>query len=131
MRLDQIQPSQLYISREKLNQVLSGFDNRRSRSIEPVPVKKLGNEVIFLDGHTRALATFLHGASDVSVYWEDEELDWEMYRICVKWCKEDGIRAIADLESRIVSQKDYETLWIKRCRSLEQELETKRSKKIV
>jgi len=130
MKLDRIQPSQLYISREKLNQVLKGLANPRSLSIKPIPLATLGNEVIFLDGHTRALAVFLRGASDITVCWEDEEIDWEMYRICVEWCKEEGIRSIADLERRIVSQEDYATLWIQRCRSLEQELDKKRGKKI-
>ena len=130
MKLDRIQPSQLYISREKLNQVLKGLANPRSLSIKPIPLATLGNEVIFLDGHTRALAVFLRGASDITVCWEDEEIDWEMYKICVEWCKEEGIRSIADLERRIVSQEDYETLWIQRCRSLEQELDKKRGKKI-
>jgi hypothetical protein len=130
MKLDRIQPSQLYISREKLNQVLKGLANPRSLSIKPIPLATLGNEVIFLDGHTRALAVFLRGASDITVCWEDEEIDWEMYKICVEWCKEEGIRSIADLERRIVSQENYETLWIQRCRSLEQELDKKRGKKI-
>ena len=130
MKLDRIQPSQLYISREKLNQVLKGLANPRSLSIKPIPLATLGIEVIFLDGHTRALAVFLRGASDITVCWEDEEIDWEMYRICVEWCKEEGIRSIADLERRIVSQEDYATLWIQRCRSLEQELDKKRGKKI-
>lgn len=109
---------------------MKGLANPRSLSIKPIPLATLGNEVIFLDGHTRALAVFLRGASDITVCWEDEEIDWEMYKICVEWCKEEGIRSIADLERRIVSQEDYETLWIQRCRSLEQELDKKRGKKI-
>jgi len=88
MRLDGIQPSQLYISSEKLSEIMKTFDSARSESIEPIPIKKLGNDIVFVDGHTRAFAAFLHGFSKIPVYWETEELDWDAYEICVKWCKE-------------------------------------------
>lgn len=129
LKWDQIQPSQLYVSREKLSQVLRDFDRQRPESLEPIPVRKLGKQVIFVDGHTRALAAFLRRFSEVSVYWEGEELDWELYKICVGWCKKDGIHTIADLKDRIVEQKDYETLWIKRCENAQQELEAKRKQR--
>jgi hypothetical protein len=95
-------------------------------SIEPIPVKKLGEDVVFVDGHTRAFAAYLCGVLEVPVYWEDEELDWEAHGICVAWCKESGIRRISDLKNRVVSQKDYETLWYKRCEDMQRELEKKR-----
>lgn len=126
MRLEDIQPSQLYICFEKLCEVMKRFDPSDPWSIEPIPVKKLGDEVIFVDGHTRAFAAFLCGVSEVPVYWEDEELDWEAYEICVKWCRENGIRGISDLRNRVVPQKDYEILWYRRCEEMQQDLEKKR-----
>jgi 16S rRNA (guanine(1405)-N(7))-methyltransferase len=57
------------------------------------------------------------------VYWENEELDWDAYEICVEWCKKEGIRTIADLKNRVVPQKDYETLWHRRCEEMQQSLE--------
>ncbi len=115
MKLDEIQPSQLFISSEKLSRVMRDLDPRRPGSLEPIPVKKLGNQVIFVDGHTRALAAYLCGFSEVPVFWEEDELDWEAYEICVGWCKEEGIRQIADLKDRVVPPEDYEVLWLKRC----------------
>lgn len=50
------------------------FDPDKHESLEPIPVKKLGEDIIFVDGHTRAFAAFLHNLSEVPVYWEDEEL---------------------------------------------------------
>lgn len=125
MRLDKIQPSQLYISSEKLSLVMKTFDATKSELLEPVPVKKLDGKVIFVDGHTRALAAFLHGFSEIMVYWEEEKLDWDEYKICVKWCKNEDIRSIADLKNRIVSQKEYDVLWLKRCEKMQQELAKK------
>lgn len=90
MKLNEIHPSQLYISSEKLSEVMKMFDPNKPKSIEPIPIKKLGNKIIFVDGHTRAFAAFLHNFSEVLVYWEDEELDWEAYEICVGWCEKEG-----------------------------------------
>ncbi|MEM2930202.1 MAG: ParB/Srx family N-terminal domain-containing protein [Thermoproteota archaeon] len=126
MRLEDMQPSQLYISFEKLCEVMKRFNPRDPGSIEPIPVKKLGDDIIFVDGHTRAFAAFLCGVSEISVYWEDEELDWEAYRICVEWCRESGIRRISDLKNRVIPQKDYEILWYKRCEDMQRDLEKKR-----
>lgn len=129
MRIDEIQPSQLFISTEKLSQVMKTFDNAKLELIEPIPVKKLGNQVIYVDGHTRAFAAFLHGLSEVPVYWEEDELDWEAYEICVEWCKKEKIHTIADLKDRVVSQQEYEIVWYKRCEKMQQDLETKRKRR--
>ena len=117
-RLDQIQPSQLFISSEKLSQVMGDSNGLTVESIEPIPIKKLKKEVIFTDGHTRALAAYLCGIPEISVFWDEDELNWEAYQICVKWCKEEGIYTIADLKDRVVSSEKYETLWIKRCTAM-------------
>lgn len=103
------------------------FNNiKDSKSIEPIPVKKLGDDIIFVDGHTRAFAAFLHGFSEVPVYWEYEELDWDVYKICVEWCKSEGIRTIADLKNRVIPQGEYEVLWYERCEKMQRNLERKR-----
>lgn len=126
MKLDEIQPSQLYISSEKLSEVMKMFDPANHESVEPIPIKKLGNRIIFVDGHTRSFAAFLHKLSEVPVYWEGEELDWDAYELCVEWCKKEGIHTIADLKDRVVPQRDYEILWYRRCGKMQQDLEAKR-----
>ena len=127
MKLDKIQPSQLYISSEKLSNVMKNFN---ANSIEPIPVKKLGDDIIFVDGHTRAFATYLHGLKEIPVYWEYEELDWEAYKICVEWCKKEGIYTIADLENRVIPHREYEILWYRRCEEMQRSLEAKRKQNL-
>ena len=103
------------------------LDRLKPDLIKPIPVKKLLSEKIVLtDDHTVALAAFLHGVSEVRVYWEEDELDWNAYEICVQWCKKEGVRTIADLKNRVVSPKEYDTLWVNRCKKMQQELEAKR-----
>ncbi len=126
MKLDWIQPSQLYISIEKLAEITKAFNLSSHRLLEPIPIKKLSDDIIFVDGHTRAFAACLHGLPEVPVYWEYEELDWEAYEICVKWCKDEGIRTIADLKNRAVSKDDYEALWLNRCARMQAELKARR-----
>jgi len=126
MKLDSIQPSQLYISSEKLNSIMKILRKSKQKLVEPIPVKKLGNQVVFVDGHTRAFAAFLLGFSEIPVYWEDEELDWDEYEVCVRWCKEEGIQTITDLKNRVVSPKDYQVLWLDRCERIQKDLEEKR-----
>ncbi len=125
MKLDEIQPSQLYISSDKLSNVMKDFPSKPA-SIEPIPIKKLRDQIVFVDGHTRAFAAFQCGFSKVPVYWEYEELDWEAYEICVGWCKEEGIHTIADLRNRIVPHQQYENLWYERCAKMQKKLEDKR-----
>jgi len=126
-RLDQIQPSQLFISSEKLSQVMGDSNGLTVESVEPILIKKLGKEVIFTDGHTRALAAYLCGIPEVSVFWDEDELNWEAYQICVKWCKEEGAYTIADLKDRVVSLEKYETLWIKRCAAMHHDPRVRRN----
>jgi hypothetical protein len=105
MKLDSIQPTQLYISSAKLDTIMRRFEQSKPVLVEPIPVKILGNQVIFVNGHTRALAAFLLGLLEIPVCWEDEQLDWNEYEVCLKWCREEGIYNISDLRSRIVSQR--------------------------
>jgi hypothetical protein len=105
---------------------MKGVEQSKPVIIEPIPIKKLGNRAVFVDGHTRAFAAFLLGLSDIPVYWEDEELDWDAYEICVEWCKEEGIYTISDLANRVVSPSDYQVLWLDKCERMQKDLEEKR-----
>jgi hypothetical protein len=126
MKLEEIQPCQLFINSEKLASVLKDYDRLKPDSLAPVPVKNLNGQIIITDGHTRALAAFLRGFSEIRVFWEEEDLDWEAYEICLEWCKSEGICTIADLKDRVVSSREFEVLWVERCRKMEDHLELKR-----
>ena len=129
MQVDSIQPTQLYISSAKLDRVMTILKQFKEVDIEPIPVKKLEGQIIFVDGHTRALAALLLGLSEIPVYYwkdEDEKLDWDEYKVCIGWCKEEGIHTISDLKNMIVPHKDYQALWLDRCKKMQQDLEAKR-----
>ena len=128
MKLSEIQPSQLYVSSEKLSQVITSSDNLTPESMGPIPVKELAGRVVATDGHTRLLAAFLAGLGQVKVCWDGDGLDWEAYEICASWCQQEGVRTAADLADRIVPPAQYETLWLDRCRKMHRELEARRKR---
>ncbi|TFH06177.1 MAG: hypothetical protein E4H14_11335 [Candidatus Thorarchaeota archaeon] len=128
LRIDQIQLSQIYISSTKLADVMNAFDSGKESELEPIPIKELDGNLVSTDGHTRLLAWYLHGYKEVECVWEDEEMDWDAYRICVQWCKEEGIETIADLKGRILDPNEYQVLWLDRCRVMQDELQPSRNK---
>ena len=117
MNVLEIQPSQLFLSAEKVNKVRAKFKNNPSNSKIPIPIKNLGNKVIFTNGHTRAFVLWQKGYNQIEVEWENEELDWKIYQTCVKWCEDYEIHTIADLKNRIISHKRYQVEWIQRCQN--------------
>ncbi|WBW96401.1 hypothetical protein [Oceanirhabdus sp. W0125-5] len=123
MELKDIQPSQLYISSQKLDKVLEWFNPSDYDSYDAIPIKKLNGKIIFIDGHTRAYAAYLKGIESIKVYyWEEEELSWDAYQICIDWCDSEGIKSIHDLKGRVINPEEYETLWNDRCRKMQKEL---------
>ena len=128
MNLKGIIPSQLYISEEKLKAVNSWFIPADIDCYEPLPIKNLNGIILFTDGHTRALASYLSGVEEIKVYWDDDELDWDAYIECVSWCKEDHINWIGDLAERIITHETYQKLWLDRCQQMQERLQAKRIK---
>ncbi len=125
--LAQLQPSQLYISEMKLARVWAQWQPPTLEALEPVPVKRLNGRAIYTDGHTRAFAAHRLGFTEVPAVWDEDELDWEAYQICVDWCLDVGIRTIADLAGRVVPPEQYEALWHARCQVMQDALALRRT----
>ncbi|MCH4889703.1 hypothetical protein EZV73_19125 [Acidaminobacter sp. JC074] len=123
MKIEDIYPSQLYISKKKLAAVQTWI---KPDVYDPIPIKKLNGRHIYVDGHTRAYALHVLGVTEINVEWEPEEWDWDAYQICVDWCLDDKIHSIADLTGRLVDHESYEVLWYDRCRKMQNALEKER-----
>lgn len=127
MNLKDIQPSQLYISKSKLEKVNEWFNPKDLTSFNPIPVKKLKGKIIFTDGHTRACAALMAGLEQIVVCWDEDELDWEAYERCVEQCETEAISSIVDLKGRIVDDEQYKALWYDWCDKLHETLEQERA----
>ena len=121
-----LQPTQLFINREKLAVLQARVDFSCDQNIPPVPVKLLDGRWVLTDGHTRALAAHLAGLRQMPVVLDNDPLDWDAYRICVDWCLAVGITTIADLVDRMLTAEDYEEKWLSRCRRMQQDLADRR-----
>jgi len=126
MPLTALQPSQLYINQEKLSVLQSTIDFSDPANIPPIPVRDLDDRWVMTDGHTRAFAAYLAGISRLPVYPDEDELDWEAYQICVRWCQEAGIVSVTDLQMRVISPERYNKLWLDRCMQMQNRLAEKR-----
>lgn len=135
--LDDLQPSQLLVSAEKLRDVLAWWD---ADDPDPEPIPYLdpvadldldpgvgggegvprGTAVVPSDGHTRLLAAALTGAETVPVVRDPDrdDLSLGVYRECVGWCVEADVRTPADLVGRVVTHERFLDDWVGRCHAL-------------
>lgn len=138
-----LQPSQLLVSSEKLRGVLDWWDaddpdpeplpylhpvedlgldsgaGGTGRAVESGPTIESGR-VVLADGHTRALAAVLSGADTVPVVRDPdrEALSMDIYRECLGWCAEAGVRRPSDLVGRVVSDATFRAEWVERCQAV-------------
>ena len=122
MELKDLQPSQFYISEKKLQDIESWLDPADLSAFEPIPVKLLDGRPVMTDGHTRAVAAIRAGLDSVPLIRDEDELDWDMYRACVKACREQGILSPADLLAQIISEEDYKEKWDRWCDVMQAEI---------
>lgn len=126
LHLDAIQPSQLYISAEKLAAIEARWDAGDPDALPPIPIKRLDGRLVATDGHTRSIALVRAGYEEAWAVWDEDDLDWEAYRICVDWCLDAELTAMPDLTGRVVDPDAYERLWLDRCRRMHEQLKHRR-----
>lgn len=115
LKLKDIQPSQFYISEKKLHDIEIWLDPTDLSVFDPIPIKLLDGSPVMTDGHTRAVAALRAGLDSVPLAWDNDDLDWEMYRKCVEECRTRHILSPNDLLPQIISESDYKEKWDKWC----------------
>ena len=121
INIDELGLSQIYISKEKYASVTEWFHPENMEAFQPVSVYDFGNGVYTLtDGHTRALVAYQNGVSAVPAIYENDDIVTEhigqkLYKADIEWCARFGLSHIKHLENRILSNPQYEQLWIERC----------------
>ena len=118
--LKDLQPSQFYISKNKIKEIEKWFKEDLS-NFDPIPVKLLDGRLVMTDGHTRAIVAIMHGIDKVKVVEDNDDLSWDMYRKCVEECLNQGINSPYDLVNRIVDEDAYHKLWDKWCDNMQEE----------
>ena len=114
--LADVHPSQLYLSSEKLADVLAWFDFD-DPEYGPLPAFEQEGEWYLSDGHTRGFAAYLAGEEALSVERDPavrEKYDFDVYLACLSWCDEQGVESVADFRGRIVEPETFKEVWIDR-----------------
>lgn len=124
--LKELQPSQFYVSEEKLRKAEQWFNPEDLSNFEPISVKELDGKLVMLDGHTRAVAALNAGLEKVPLIWETEEWDWEMYRRCVHECEQRDVLSPLDLVPRVISAAEYWEKWDAWCDRMQAEVDAAR-----
>lgn len=120
LTIKDLQPSQFYISQKKIDDINKWFNPNDLSNFEPIPIKILDGEIVITDGHTRIVAALQNGLYKVPLVYDEDELNWDMYRECVKECKKLNITSPLSLLSRIISEDEYEIKWNKWCDEMQQ-----------
>lgn len=115
VRIDQLQPSQTYISQARLNNI--------SRHVQflsrPVPVRLIDGRLCVVEGHERCFALFSLGEKNVSVYIDDRESPSdEAFKKMVKFTEDNGVASIQDFDQRILQPADFRVLWLEKKKEL-------------
>jgi hypothetical protein len=114
--VEDLRPTQLYLSAAKLASVLDEFEEHDPYG--PLPAFEHEGEWYLSDGHTRAFAAYLGGAETIPIE-RDREVrevyDFDLYLTCIDWCREEDVRAVPDLGGRILAHETFEEEWIERC----------------
>lgn len=81
-----VQPSQLFLSNDKIIRLQQTFSPSEITLHTPLPIKQLDDKIIFTDGHTRAYLYWQANIKEISVYWDDDPLHYDLYKLCIDWC---------------------------------------------
>jgi hypothetical protein len=120
--ISDIQPSQLYISESKKEKI-SKWLTSAFVDYDPIPVIKLNNKLVSIDGHTRMYLLASMGVDQVKVIDSSDDKEDHMYSVFVEWCEREKIESVHDLMNRELPHELYQVAWIERCENMLKELE--------
>ena len=132
MPISELGISQIYLSAQELEQEAEGFTMQRLCA-DPIRVFDFGNGRLTITtppGHRRAFLALQAGMSAVPVIYDpDDYLRQEdllpLLADDVLWSEKIGLHSVADLKDRVLSNEDFERLYIRRCeRSNDMYMET-------
>ncbi|MDD6683408.1 MAG: hypothetical protein PUE61_09705 [Clostridiales bacterium] len=113
--------SQIYLNEKKIKAIEKWFNPSDMVRFEPLTVHDYGNgKYTLTDGHSRAYVAYVNGLTAIPIVYDNDEIvageiGQELYRTDIEWCNRFSIYNISHLKQRIISNEDYQRLWIERC----------------
>ncbi|GAA0126620.1 hypothetical protein UT300019_25230 [Clostridium sp. CTA-19] len=109
-----IKVEQLTVDRDKLKNVERWINAPENIIITCV---LMNDKIVPIDGYSRLIAAYKKGFPYVYGYLENEkDVNMDFLKTCIKWCENEGIFTIDDLNNRIVSKEEHKKIWVYRCR---------------
>ena len=113
--------SQIYLNADKISAIEKWFVPDDLSVFEPLPVHDFGNgKYTLTDGHSRAYVAYKNGISHIPIVYDMDnivigETGQMLYLADIEWCNRFHLENISHLCSRILSNEQYQKLWIERC----------------
>ena len=107
-------PIDLYVNARELAYWV-GQDKESKELLAPVQVIRLGKHLYVAHDHPRVLGLWKHGVQKIAVV--EGAVDSDVVE-CIErrqWCKDSHVNHVADLESRVLEDPEYEATWLSRC----------------
>ncbi|MCK4551976.1 MAG: hypothetical protein KAU02_03590 [Tenericutes bacterium] len=117
MRIEDIIPQQHYLSVDKYNAVKENMT--KINVYGDIFVIEYKNKIFSVDGHHRLFYLYKMGVEEINVVCELSDNDNRLYQILADEALELGLRNIADLEHKFISDyTKYKEVWIDKCQKL-------------
>ena len=113
--------SQIYLNEDKIQAIERWFHPDNMDIFEPLTVHDYGDgKYTLTDGHTRAYEAYKNGLTVIPIMYDNDEIvagetGQKLYKAAIAWCNRFSLYNISHLTKRIVSNADYQRLWIERC----------------
>ncbi len=118
LHIDEIKPQQHYLSRQKLEALLP-FDPGNYGNIY---VLSRNGKYFCVDGHHRLMLLKKAGVEHVECVIDPEDQENVLYHKLADEAEALGINTILDLQSRVVSNEEFQIRWVEKCQKLLMEL---------
>ncbi|MDO5734133.1 MAG: GNAT family N-acetyltransferase [Eubacteriales bacterium] len=115
-----LQVSQLYLDIDRVLALEKNFDLNK---MEPIPLKRLDGKLVMTDGHHRAAVLLRRGYRALPCVEETAELDWELYRMCIRAAEDMGIMTPRMLLPQLRPHEEFVNLWPVFCDHIQQHRE--------
>ncbi len=121
IRIDQLQPTQPYLSQARLDNILRNTDF----ILKPVAVIEIKGRYCIIEGHERCYALVSAGKRDVEAYIETSAKDFPIIEKCVELTIDSGVACISDFSNRILSPSMFRQLWVQRKKEMKEKFAAK------
>lgn len=116
IRIDQLQPTQPYLSQARLDNILRNTDF----ILRPVGVREINGRYCIIEGHERCYALTSIGKREVEVFQDNSSADPRVIEKCLELTIDSGVACVSDFATRILPANMFRQFWIQRKKEIKE-----------